>query len=450
VTGRGTTPLRAVPPSYQDLDPHPELAGPGRRIDAVALLSFYIFLLMAIPSFLVVGSFGGAGAPAALFAVSLLCWYLVARQHPAFLVDRGRQPVRVAAVLFGCVIVAAYISANRAAIASLQENGADRALILLAGWLGVLLLAADGIDRMDRLRTLLRRIVLGVTAMAVLGIVEFVTRIYLAQYVSIPGLAVHMQATDLMNRDGMVRVMATTAQPLEFAAVLAMGLPLAIHQARYAPSARRNRRWLQAAIIAVTIPMTVSRTAILGLAVSCVVLLPTWPKRDRHRAYVVMLAAPVLMWLVKPTILSSLGGLFGQLGVDQSSKSRTGAYSAAVPYIAHHPWLGQGFGTFFPQTYFFIDNQYLTLLIEAGIVGALALVALFATGWLTARSARLAAADARTRDLAQSLAASVAAAAVCFATFDALSFLIASSLAFLLLGCVGAVWRLAHMQQRAD
>jgi hypothetical protein len=47
------------------------------------------------------------------------------------------------------------------------------------------------------------------------------------------------------------------------------------------------------------------------------------------------------------------------------------------------------------------------------------------------------------RDLMQSLAAAVAAAAVSFATFDALSFGIASGLTFLVLGCVGAAWRLA-------
>jgi len=418
-------------------------AAPG-RLDAVALLSWYVLLLIAIPSSLVVGAFGAAGAPAALLAALLLCWYLVVRLHPALPPHAGAQPVRVAAVLFACGLIAAYVSANRAAMPALQENGADRALIVLCGWLGVLLLAADGIDRADRLGILLRRIVLGVTAMAVLGIVEFFTRQDLSTYISIPGLTMHAQATDLMNRNGLVRVVATAAQPLEFATVLAMVLPLAIHQARYAPPALRTRRWLQVALIAAVMPMTVSRTAILGLAVVCLVLFPAWPRRDRRRAYLVTLAMLALIWLIRPAMLSSFGGLFGQIGTDQSTKSRTGAYSAAAPFIGQHPWFGRAVGTFFPQTYFYVDNQYLTALIEVGIVGTLALIALFVTGWLTARSARLAAADAQTRDLAQSLAASVAVAAACFATFDALSFSIASGLCFLLLGCVGALWRLTR------
>jgi len=253
-----------------------------------------------------------------------------------------------------------------------------------------------------------------------------------------------------MNRDGLSRVTATTAQPLEYSAVLAMSLPLAIHQARIAPPALRFRRWLQVALITAAVPMTGSRSAFFGLAVICIVLLPTWHRRDRLRACLAGLAAPALAWLVKPSLVSSFTALFSLLGSDQSSLSRANAYSEAVPYIAAHPWLGQGFQTFFPQTYFFVDNQYLTSLIETGVVGALALLTLFVTGWLTARSARIAAADAQARDLAQCLAASVAAAAVSFASFDGLEFSIAPGLCFLLLGCVGAAWRLAGGQRWRD
>jgi O-antigen ligase len=422
---------------------------PARRIDAVTLLSCYVLLLMAIPSSLVIGSLGAAGSPASLLAVAVLCWYLVARQHPGLGLDRGRQPVRVAATIFAGVVVAAYISASRHAEPAAQQSGADRGLIVLAGWVGVLALAADGIDRADRLRTLLRRIVILATAMAALGVIEFCTGVDLTKYILIPGLSVHQQVTDLMSREGLPRVTATASQPLEFSAVLAMSLPIAVHQARFAPPALRIRRWLQVALIAAVMPMTGSRSAFFGLAVICIVLFPTWRRGERRRAYAAGVAAPILAWLVKPSLVSSFTALFGQLGTDQSSLSRADAYSEAVPYITAHPWLGQGFQTFFPQTYFFVDNQYLTSLLETGVFGLLALIACFATGWFTARSARATAVDAEGRDLGQCLAAAVAAGAVCFASFDALSFSIAAGLFFLMLGCVGAAWRLARAQRLA-
>jgi O-antigen ligase len=421
----------------------PLLAGARRGSDAVTLLTCYLLLLMAIPSSLVVGSFGAAGQPAALFAAVLLFWYLIARQHPALGVDRGPQPIRVGAVLFGCAIIAAYVSANRTAMGSLQSNGADRGLILASGWLAVVLLAADGIDRSDRLAVLLRRIVFGATALAVLGAIEFFTGVVLTNYISIPGLAVHEQVTDLMSRAGLVRAIGTAGQPLEFAAVLTMSLPIAIHQARYAPASLRRRRWLQVALIAGAIPMSVSRSAILGLIVVAIVLCPTLPRRERRRAYLILLASPFIVWLAEPALLTGFGTLFSQLGTDSSSTSRAQALSAAGSLIAQHPWFGQGFQTFFPQAYFFVDDQYVTTLIETGVVGLLALLALFGTGWCTARGVRRVATDAQTRDLAQALAASIAATVIFFATFDVLSFSIAPGLLFLLLGCIGATRRLA-------
>ena len=51
-----------------------------------------------------------------------------------------------------CSVLASYVSASRSAMSASQVNAADRGLILLAGWLGVLLVAADGIADEDRLR----------------------------------------------------------------------------------------------------------------------------------------------------------------------------------------------------------------------------------------------------------------------------------------------------------
>ncbi len=342
-----------------------------------------------------------------------------------------------------CSVLASYVSANRAALTVTQTNAADRGLILLAGWLGTMLLTADGVTTEDRLAVLVRRIVLGATVMAALGIAEFATRANLTNFIAIPGLSVHHQATNLMVRAGLIRANSTAAQPLEFSAVLAMCVPLAIHQARHADPALRLRRWLQVALIAATIPLAVSRSAMLGLLVVAVVLIPTWPPRQRWRACLAVLGCPAGLWLIDPGLLASFTGVFGALGSDTSTASRASALSMASPLIGAHPWFGAGLATFDPQTYFFVDDQFITSLIETGVAGLLALLAVFACGWLLTRRTRKVTADQRARDLAWSLTASIAVATVSFASFDVLSFSIASSVFFLIIGCAGAAWRLA-------
>ena len=423
-----------------------------RTFDAVALLTIYLVLLMAIPARLIISTLGGAGAPATVFGVVIFVWWLVIWLNPALTPNRRAHPIRLAGAGFACAIITSYISANRHAMPTLELNAADRGLISLAGWLGVLLLAGDCIDKLDRLKTLFRRIVIGATAMAVLGITQFFTGLDAAKYIIVPGLSSTQPYSDLLSRGDLRRPSATALHPIEFGTVLAISLPLAIHQARFAPPELRRRRWLQVTAIAATLPMTVSRSAILGLLVSAVVILPTWPKRDRRIAYLIGGVSSIAMWAVIPGLFGTLRDLFLQIGSqsDSSTQSRTSAFSAAGPFIAQHPWFGRGFGTFLPQTYFFLDEQYLGSLIETGIIGLLALVALFVTGWITARSVRRHTSDPELRHLAQCLAASVLAAAVAFATFDALSYGMSANLTFLLLGCIGALWRLVRVERKAE
>jgi polysaccharide biosynthesis protein PslJ len=422
------------------------------KFDAVSLLTFYLLLLLFIPYYIVFGPLGGAGGPSTMYAALLMVWFLAIWLHKGFMLDRESQPIRMAGLVFTFVIIAAYVSANRRMLPILERNGADRGLIFVFGWLAVLLLAADGIDRPDRLDTMLRRIVSGVSVMAVIGIAEFFTSVDYTQYIVIPGFSTQTAVTDqgsgVDTRLGINRPASTAAHPLEFATVLAMALPIAIHRARFAPPERRFRCWLQVALIGGALPLTVSRSAILGLVVICLVLLPVWPKTHRRYAYLAIAAGVVGMFVAIPGMLGTFRTLFSaQGGTAASNQSRTGAYSSAIPYVMQHPWLGRGFGTFLPATYFFTDNQYLSSLIETGILGLLALIALFVTGIVVGRSAYRAAVHPQAKDLAQSLVASIAAAGVAFATFDALSFSIAAGLSFLLLGCVGALWRMIRTGQ---
>jgi len=410
---------------------------------ALGLLTFYLFLLMAIPADLVFGPMGVAGGPATIFALFVLVIYLGMWLRPASPLYRGSQPIRRVGVLFTCSIVASYAWANRHLLPVLEKNAADRGLIFVLGWLGILLLAADGIESAVVLRTVLRRVVFGATAVALLGIGEFASGIDVTNYVKIPGLQLQTDVTDLMVRGGLSRVYSTTSQPIEFGAVVVMAIPFALHQARFAPPDKRVRRWLQVAILVLAAPLSVSRSAILALLMVAIVLLPTWSRKERHVAYALMAAGFAAFLVFVPSLITTLTGLVVNIGSDPSAQSRTKAIAMSWSYISQNPWLGRGFFTFSPDTYFFVDDQYLTSLIVTGVVGLLALIMLFVAGWLIARSARRMLADQEGRHLAQCLAASVAVAAISFSNYDALSFPMASGLTFLVLGCCGAFWRFA-------
>ena len=59
---------------------------------------------------------------------------------------------------------------------------------MISGWLGIMLLTAEGVESMDRLKVLLGRIVFGATGMAALGIMQFFTGLDITKYIVIPGL----------------------------------------------------------------------------------------------------------------------------------------------------------------------------------------------------------------------------------------------------------------------
>lgn len=414
----------------------------GKRRDAVSVLTLYVFLLMAIPSRYVFGPLGGAGAPSTILGVILFINYLLKWMHPNSPYGSFRQPLKLAGLGFFCAFIAAYVAGSLHKLGGTEQNGADRSLILICAWYGILLFAGDGIRNHDRLVTLIRRMVLGTSLMAVLGITQFFTGLDLAKYIIIPGLTTSVPYTDITTRGSFVRPAATAIHPLEFGFVLATILPLAIHQARYASANLKRRRWIQVGLIALALPMTVSRSAILGFVVAMIVIVPTWPSKERWRALGIILVGAGGIAFMIPGMLKTFSGLFLAIGSESSTVSRTSAYASAVPLVEQHLWFGTGFGTFLSSVYFYTDNQYLNSLIEIGVVGLLALVALFVTAWSTARRARAIATDLETRHLAQCMAASCAVAVIGFGTFDTLYFPMAAGVTFLTFGCVAALYRL--------
>ena len=231
----------------------------------------------------------------------------------------------------------------------------------------------------------------------------------------------------------------TTSHPIEFAVVLSMILPIALHYARFAVAGRARWWWLAVFLMGAAIPLSVARSGIVGAAVALGIMYFTWPKNFRHRILAGLLAGLLACSVVVPGLIGTFRSLFLNAATDPSTVGRTNDYAPAWAYIKEAPLFGRGFGTFIPDLYRTLDNQYLGLLIEAGLLGLLSTLVLFVgamvVAWLVRRRAGL----DEDRDLAQTLLAGIAVVTVNAATFDLFGFSMCTGITFLLLGAIGAL-----------
>ncbi len=414
----------------------------GRRgMDAVSVLTLYLVLLLAVPAPLVFAPLGGAGSPSAMLAVVCLLWWCVDRlQRPRALT--GFAPVRVAGIGFLVAVLLAYAHAMGTVIPFLEVSPADSALLRALGLVGILLLAHDGVTSRARLETMVSRIVVAGGLVALLGVIQFVTKKPWVDQISIPGLTQDTEIWGVVSRSGLARPSATATSPIEFGVVLTTTLPLAVTFALYAKT-RRWVYWGATFAIALAVLLALSRTALIGAVVGLVVVGTGWSNRVRVRALAVAAALLVGVYVMIPGLLGTLTSLFTGFSGDPSIRSRTGSYDVAFAFVGRSPWLGRGFGTFLP-TYWILDNQYLLLLVECGVVGLLALLLLVATSTAVSWSSIPAGRRGMPRELPRALAASVLAGALSFMFFDAFSFPQSAGLFFLVMGLCGAQWRLAR------
>ncbi len=422
---------------------HAVLSMPARlpsKPDGVTVLTVYLAMLLGIPSNLGFGPLGGAGSPASLFGMGMLVWWVWDRVHRPR-ADIGAQPVRIAMLAFcGCVLVS-YIEASLSPLPQLDMNGADRSLLRVASFAGVLLVANDGIPNVSRFVVMLRRLVLIATLYACLGLAQFFTRRTLVGAFQIPGLTTG-DDYELGTRVDFARAQATATHALEYSSVLAIAVPVAISLAMYDTQRQhRHLRWVSVAVLCLAAVLSVSRSSLVGLALGILVLMPSWRPATRRRAVALGVAGCVAIYVLIPGMVGTIRGMFAGASEDSSIASRTAGFAIVERLFALHPVVGRGLGTFLPS-YRILDNQYLDLLVEVGILGLSAYLGLLVCAVATARWRGASDSDSLMSALRSSLCAAVLAGGVLMAFFDSFSFQQASGLLVMMAGFCGAYARL--------
>ena len=441
------TPVPAPAPAHGHRSSGTALAAPGAA--ALRVLTGYLVLLELVPSAWVVPALGAIGTPSNIFALLALLWHLVSwlagRSLPPAL---GTRAPRVVMCFLAASMLLAYISlsqSSRAPVAT-EVTAADRGLIGLAAWIGVVVVSSTGIRDYAQLQTLLRRAVLMGSAVAALGIFESFTASNPIASLHIPGLNPVSTADQFLTRAGLTRPSSTAQHPLELAGVLTMLLPFAIQQALDPAIRGRVRKWAPVLLIGGMIPLTVSRTSIIGLVVVLVMLVPTWRPARRWAAVIFLAFGALGAKVAVPGLGTTVVNMFSALtdGGDASTQARTADYAGVAPYIEQRLLFGRGYGTFIPDLYRYTDNMYLLSMVELGVFGTLVIAALYLVGYRSGRLGRRLYTDEARRELGQSFAAAMIAGLVVSGTFDSLTFPMFAGLTFLLLGLAGAYLGIAR------
>jgi len=417
----------------------------AHRRDALTAVTVYLVLLLAVPSTLTVAALGSVGRPSLLWGLLCLLWWGWA-QLQRVEVDTRHSVVRRALLVLVLAVLVSYSLAQFRGIPGPEQSPADAALLRLASWSGVTLVTIEAVTSAADLATLARRWVIAGAAIAALGLAQFVTGQSLLPTIDIPGFSNDAVAAGIQTRGGLTRSAATATHPLEYATVLAGTAPLAVALG-LGGAWRPVVRWIPATLVVLAAVVAVSRSAVLGVAAGLALLVPTWP----HRVRVAALAATVPLlgsiYVVAPGVLGTVGSLFTGVEDDPSAASRTNAYGTAASIARHHLWVGRALGTFLPE-YQILDNQYLQLLIEIGVVGLLAFLLLIGWAAVSAHRSRRGARTWADSQLVIAVSASTVAVALLYAFFDALSFPMAAGTLMVFLGLCGGAARVSATEAR--
>lgn len=214
-----------------------------------------------------------------------------------------------------------------------------------------------------------------------------------------------------------------SVQPLAVAVMFSLALPFAF--AWLLQAKERRERLLYGAAVLILIGGAVAtqkKTSMVGPLV-CILVLCAY----RPRAMVRLAPwAIVLIGVVHAFAPGALGSVVDQFAPGtvtkvNTTKDRANDYDAVEPDIAGHMLTGRGYGSYDQKQHRILDNQYLSLAIEVGLIGLLAYLAIFVAAFFSAHPAARSG-DPDRGPPALAAATSIIVALVAGAILDFLSF----------------------------
>jgi hypothetical protein len=418
---------------------------------AVVYLQVYALVLMIVPSDNVIDAIGGSAHLAGLIGLGGFVWWLASalfrihdpRQYPS--------PIRLSFLVLWIASLASYLAMALVKPELIEVNGADRWIMEIACWTGVGLIAMEGLNSLADFKRVLRALAIGGAICGGIAAIQFWLNLDLAQYLrSIPGFTRNYDYGGISDRDSLSRVAGTAIHPIELGVVASVLMPISVCSAMLERGRSTLSRWLPVMLVAVAIPASVSRSAILTVAISMGIYVICMRPLPRAVALLIAPLTAAAVFMSAPGLIGTMREYIFAGSNDSSIAARQSDYPLVERLVAQHPWFGTGGGTYLPTDPFdILDNQYLKMMIELGLVGTVAVtIGYFIFPAVLAFVARKRARTDELRDLGAALGSAGTVAILCAATFDSLTFPQFAGLQALIVGMIGAYWRLIRCAER--
>jgi hypothetical protein len=243
-------------------------------------------------------------------------------------------------------------------------------------------------------------------------------------------------AIELGTRGGSSRAQAAAQFPLEYGWVTAILLPLV---AAVGLSSRRLLVRLAPALVLAGVVVSVSRSPVIASTVAALVLLVGVRFDLRIRLPLLIAAAIAVLLLV---FVPSLTAPFSSASHSDSASIRVDRLPPIMQAVAPHPYQGLGLGALATRGLPGVDNSYVLLYAEIGILGLLAWLASLLTA-LGVGLAALRAPPGPLRAIAAGCLAGIALVPVAAASYDFASVLQSGWALWILVAVATAICELA-------
>lgn len=424
----------------------------ARPSHPVRLLQAYSITLTVLPGDFVVKVIGADGYAAALIAyLMFILWAagaLLGHHNPA----AYRYRIRITLAGLWIASLASYALLNYSVLTSTQVVSAERWFEQLIALSGVILVAAEGLSGIEDVRCVLRALSWGGAVCGIVAVVQFKAKLDLTKFLKPPGFSINASAAktaEIVARGGLNRVPGTGIDPIEMGVAMSMVLALSIYLLMYDKGKPLWRRLVPFLCISAGVATSISRSAVIAVIIAVGGLIVSLPPTRRLKGLACLPIAVCAVAIAAPGLLGTLTSFFVGASEDPSVTHRTDNYPYVIHLVEQAPWLGRGGGTYLPAfNTNTLDNQYLTLVIELGVVGLVAFILYLAYPAAVAFGARRRTNNQELRDLAAALGTSELAAIVTSGTFDSFSFPMFYGLQALIVGLIGTVWLIVSREQQ--